>query len=71
MDITTRLITQIDQLPQDVQLQILDYVEFLSQKYVVKECLELSSEERRSLEKCLGVSPGNSQTTQREAILTD
>ncbi|HAS46154.1 MAG TPA: hypothetical protein DCS93_37080 [Microscillaceae bacterium] len=71
MDNTTQLVNQINQLPPDVQLQVLDYVEFLSQKYIDKDCLKLSSEERRSLEKCLGVSPGDNQTIQRKAVLTD
>ncbi len=71
MDITTRLMSQLDQLPRDVQLQVLDYAEFLSRKHVAKECLKLSSEERRSLEQCLGVSPSDNQTIQREAVLAD
>ena len=71
MDNTTQLINQINQLPQAARLQVLDYVEFLSQKYIDKDCLKLSSEERRSLEKCLGVSPGDNQIAQREAVLTE
>lgn len=69
MNIAARLIDQFNQLPKDVQLQVLDFVEFLSNKNVTKDSLKLSSEERRSLEKCLGVSPNDHNHTQREAIL--
>lgn len=69
MNIATRLTDQFNQLPKDAQLQVLDFVEFLSQKNVTKDSLKLSSEERRSLEKCLGVSPNDHTHTQREAIL--
>ncbi|WP_299461203.1 hypothetical protein [uncultured Microscilla sp.] len=69
MSILTKMIAQLDQLPADAQLQVADFVEFLAQKNETKECLKLSSDERRSLEKCLGISPTNKRNSKREAVL--
>lgn len=69
MSILKKMIDQLDQLPTDAQLQVADFVEFLTQKHQTKESLKLNSDERRSLEKCLGVSPKNSKKTKREAVL--
>lgn len=69
MSILTKMIDQFNQLPADVQLQVTDYVDFLAQKHQTKEQLKLTSDERRSLEKCLGISPMNNTSPRREAVL--
>lgn len=69
MSIFKKMIDQLDQLPTDAQLQVVDFVEFLTQKHQPKESLKLNSDERRSLEKCLGISPKSNQKPKREAVL--
>lgn len=69
MSILAKMTDQFNQLPADVQLQVMDFVDFLAQRYEVQESLKLTSDERRSLEKSLGISPKSDYKTKREAVL--
>lgn len=69
MSILAKMVDQFNQLPADVQLQVMDFVDFLAQRHEVQESLKLTSEERRSLEKSLGISPKSDYKTKRKAVL--
>lgn len=69
MNLLAKTINQLEQLPIDAQIQVADFIDFLTQKHQTKESLKLNSDERRSLEKCLGISPRNQQNPKREAVL--